>query len=78
MIEEADLEEVGSGLAPVTDGWFAVNLRDEGDEPPFAQLGINMRVLSPRRSTYLYHDPEVATPRAVGRSALGLAPSLRP
>lgn len=27
-IEEARLEEVGSGLAPVTSGWFVVNARD--------------------------------------------------
>jgi uncharacterized cupin superfamily protein len=25
MVEQAQLEEVGSGLAPVTDGWFVVN-----------------------------------------------------
>jgi uncharacterized cupin superfamily protein len=28
MVDEAHLEEVGSGLAPVTDGWFVVNVRD--------------------------------------------------
>ena len=28
MTEQARLEELGSGLAPVTDGWFAVNARD--------------------------------------------------
>jgi uncharacterized cupin superfamily protein len=28
MVEEARLEEVGSGLAPVTDGWFVVNVRE--------------------------------------------------
>jgi uncharacterized cupin superfamily protein len=28
MVEEARLEEVGSGLAPVSDGWFVVNVRD--------------------------------------------------
>jgi len=26
MVDEAPLEEVGSGLAPVTDGWFVVNV----------------------------------------------------
>jgi uncharacterized cupin superfamily protein len=61
---------VGSGLAPVTDGWFVVNVRDaawetnealgaacffEGDDAPFAQIGINVRVLSPGRQRYLYH-----------------------
>jgi hypothetical protein len=28
MIEEARLEAVESGLAPVTPGWFIVNARD--------------------------------------------------
>ena len=28
MIEEARLEDVGSGLAPVSEGWFVVNARD--------------------------------------------------
>jgi uncharacterized cupin superfamily protein len=27
-VAEAQLEDVGSGLAPVTDGWFVVNVRD--------------------------------------------------
>lgn len=28
MPEEAELEQVGEGLAPVTEGWFVVNARD--------------------------------------------------
>jgi uncharacterized cupin superfamily protein len=28
MVEKADLEEVGSGLAPVSPGWFVVNAHD--------------------------------------------------
>ena len=28
MVEEARLEDVGSGLAPVSEGWFVVNARD--------------------------------------------------
>jgi uncharacterized cupin superfamily protein len=28
MVEEARLEPIDSGLAPVTDGWFVVNVRD--------------------------------------------------
>jgi uncharacterized cupin superfamily protein len=28
MVDEARLENVGSGLAPATDGWFVVNVRD--------------------------------------------------
>jgi uncharacterized cupin superfamily protein len=70
VVEEARLEEVESGLAPATDGWFVVNVRDaawetsdafgaacffEGDDAPFADLGINLRVLSPGRSKWLYH-----------------------
>jgi uncharacterized cupin superfamily protein len=70
MVEEAELAELGSGLTPATNGWFVVNVRDgawetndalgaacffEGDDAPFAQLGINVRVLSPGHSRYLYH-----------------------
>ena len=70
MVEEAQLAEVGSGLTPATHGWFVVNLRDaawetndavgaacffEGDDAPFTQLGINVRVLKPGGSKYLYH-----------------------
>jgi hypothetical protein len=28
LVQQARLEEVGSGLAPVSDGWFVVNVRD--------------------------------------------------
>jgi uncharacterized cupin superfamily protein len=28
VVDEARLEDVGSGLAPVTDGWYVVNVRD--------------------------------------------------
>ena len=28
VVKEARLEDVGSGLAPVSDGWFVVNVRD--------------------------------------------------
>jgi uncharacterized cupin superfamily protein len=69
MVEEASLEELSSGLAPATEGWFVVNVRDaawvtgpfgaacffESETVPFADLGINLRVLSPGRSKYLYH-----------------------
>ena len=70
VVEEARLEELASGLAPVTDGWFVVNVRDaawetndrgdamcsfEGESAPFADLGISIRVLRPGRTTGLYH-----------------------
>jgi uncharacterized cupin superfamily protein len=69
MVEEARLDEFQSGLAPATDGWFVVNVRDaawemndasgaacffEGDDAPFADLGVNVRVLSPG-SKWIYH-----------------------
>jgi uncharacterized cupin superfamily protein len=68
-VEEARLEEHESGLAPATDGWFVVNVRDaawetgpfgagcffESEAVPFAELGINLRVLWPGRSGWLYH-----------------------
>jgi uncharacterized cupin superfamily protein len=70
MVGEARLERLSSGLAPVTRGWFVVNVRDaawetnarlgamcafEGEEAPFPQLGINVRVLRPGESRWLYH-----------------------
>ena len=70
MIEEARLEETGSGLAPTTDCWFVVNVRDaawetnealgdacffEGDDSPFTELGVNVRVLRPAKARVLYH-----------------------
>jgi uncharacterized cupin superfamily protein len=70
MVEEARLVESSSGLTPVTEGWFVVNVRDaawesgpfgaacffEGDIAPFADLGISLRVLWPGRSKWLYHS----------------------
>lgn len=59
---EAQLEDSGSGLAPASDGWFVVNVRDvewwvsktfgsgcvfEGEAAEFSQLGINIAVLEP-------------------------------
>ena len=70
MVEEARLEETPSGLAPATEGWFVVNARDaawmtrgtfgtaclfESRAAPFAQLGINLRVLRPGQPNALYH-----------------------
>jgi uncharacterized cupin superfamily protein len=69
VVEEARLEPVESGLAPATEGWFVVNVRDaawetgpfgaacffESEAAPFRDLGINVRVLAPQSSRGLYH-----------------------
>jgi uncharacterized cupin superfamily protein len=68
---EARLEETENGLAPATEGWFVVNVRDvawrrhrgafgaacrfESREVPFDQVGINIRVLEPGQPNCLYH-----------------------
>jgi uncharacterized cupin superfamily protein len=69
-VPEARLEDNGSGLAPASDGWFVVNVRDaawvtseyfadacifEGDAAPFAQLGFTLGLLHPGRPSGLYH-----------------------
>ncbi|HEY7691081.1 MAG TPA: cupin domain-containing protein [Gaiellaceae bacterium] len=68
---EARLADSGAGLAPASEGWFVVNVRDaewwisqtfgsgcgfESREFPFAQLGINVSVLEPGQSNCLYHS----------------------
>ncbi len=70
MVEEARLEETEGGLAPATDGWFVVNVRDgrwmtnevlgdafvvEGDDSGFAQLGFTLGVLKPGQTGGRYH-----------------------
>jgi hypothetical protein len=69
VVAEARLGSQDSGLAPVSEGWFVVNVRDaawetndqlgamcafESADVPFAQLGVNLRVLRPGGSG-LYH-----------------------
>ncbi len=70
MVEEARLEESDYGLAPVTDGWFVVNVRDaawvrndafgadcifESDGAPFSDLGLTLCVLRPGQPNGMYH-----------------------
>jgi uncharacterized cupin superfamily protein len=70
VVSEADLQETPSGLAPVTPGWFVVNVRDtawesnpkfgsacifESRKAEFDQLGINLRVLQPGQCNGYYH-----------------------
>lgn len=71
MVDEARLEPSAAGLAPVTDGWFVVNVRDaawvtsdafgadcifEGDDAPFADAGFTLCVLRPGQPNGMYHS----------------------
>lgn len=73
MVEEARLEELESGLAPVTAGWFVVNVRDaawlsndvfgaacvfESDAARFAELGFTLAVVQPGQPSGMYHAEE--------------------
>jgi uncharacterized cupin superfamily protein len=70
MAAEARLEHREQGLAPVTDGWFVVNVRDgawvrsevfgsacvfEGDGVRFADVGFTLHVLQPGQPNGMYH-----------------------
>jgi uncharacterized cupin superfamily protein len=70
-VPEARLEDSGSGLAPASEGWFVVNVRDaewrmsqtfgsgcgfESEEVWFPQLGFNVSVLEPGQPNCLYHS----------------------
>jgi uncharacterized cupin superfamily protein len=72
-VSEAPLEDVGSGLAPVGDGWFVVNVRDaawltndvfgascmfEGPDAEFDELGIRICTLQPGQPNGLYHGED--------------------
>ena len=67
------MERTQHGLAPATDGWFAVNVRDaawvtndtfgaacifEGDAGPFTEVGYTLAVLEPGQPNGLYHREE--------------------
>jgi uncharacterized cupin superfamily protein len=70
MTREARLAKTPHGLAPASEGWFVVNVRDavwyddgvggsvchfEGMDAEFPQLGINIRVLEPGQANGRYH-----------------------
>jgi uncharacterized cupin superfamily protein len=70
-VREARLDDSGSGLAPASDGWFVVNVRDamwltlptrgsccdfESQEFEFAHLCIRLHVLEPGQPNGLYHS----------------------
>ena len=62
MVEEARLEQLDTGLTPVTDGWFVVSILDaawvtnealgdacifEGNDVSFPDVGFTLGVLQP-------------------------------
>jgi len=70
VVEKAGLKETSSGLAPATEGWFVVNVRDaawdnhdvfgascmfESPDAEFTELGIRICVLQPGQPNGLYH-----------------------
>jgi uncharacterized cupin superfamily protein len=70
VTNEARLERSGSGLKPVSDGWFVINVRDaewitndvlgavcffETDEAPFAEVGYTLVLLTPGQKGGRYH-----------------------
>jgi uncharacterized cupin superfamily protein len=69
MIEEARLEQTGSGLVPAEEGWFVLNAREgrwqrgEGrgarlkfeGETEFPQVGLGLYVLAPGEVMGMYH-----------------------
>jgi uncharacterized cupin superfamily protein len=70
MVEEARLERLATGLAPVTEGWFVVAVADaawvtnealgaacifEGDDVSFPDVGFTLSVLQPGQASGMYH-----------------------
>src|SRR6476659_5052126 len=87
MPDEARLEETESGLKPVSEGWFVVNVGEtgwavhdafgsgctfEGRDAQFKQLGINVNVVEPGQPLCLYHCP-AGTEHVIVGSGDGLA-----
>jgi uncharacterized cupin superfamily protein len=72
VVTEAPLEHDGHGLRPVGEGWFILNVRDarwftseldtygqfESDEVRFDQVGIGIGILSPGKSSGMYHGED--------------------
>ena len=70
MIDEARLEQTEYGLAPASEGWFTVNVREaawvtneamgaacvfEGEAVAFGQIGYTLAVLAPGQPSGMYH-----------------------
>jgi uncharacterized cupin superfamily protein len=73
VVAEARLEQLGSGIAPATEGWFVVNVCDatwltndvfgasclfESPDAEFSELGVRLTVLDPGQPNGLYHGEE--------------------
>jgi hypothetical protein len=73
-VKEASVEETPYGRRATSEGWFVVNLGDafavrtkergavylpEPRESPFADFGINVRVVWPGQPNALYHSEGV-------------------
>jgi uncharacterized cupin superfamily protein len=72
-MSEARMDKTRYGLTAVTEGWFAVNVRDaawvtnpkfgaacifEGEDVSFADVGYTLAVLEPGQPSGLYHHEE--------------------
>src|ERR1700754_1401739 len=70
MVEEARLEQQEAGLAPVSDGWFVVNIGAgpwwtnermgaacvfESDDITFPHMGFTLAVIQPGQPAGMYH-----------------------
>jgi uncharacterized cupin superfamily protein len=70
MVEEARLERLDTGLAPVTDGWFVVSIPEaawvtnealgaacifESDQVGFPDVGFTLAVIQPGQASGMYH-----------------------
>jgi uncharacterized cupin superfamily protein len=70
MVDQARLEKLDTGLAPVTDGWFVVSVPEaawvtseafgaaciiESDDVSFPHIGYTIHVLRPGLSNGMYH-----------------------
>jgi quercetin dioxygenase-like cupin family protein len=70
MVQEARLERLETGLAPVTDGWFVVGIAEaawmtndalgaacifESDDVSFPDVGFTLAVIRPGQPAGMYH-----------------------
>jgi uncharacterized cupin superfamily protein len=73
VVPEAPLERSETGVVPVGDGWFVLNVREarwydstplglyapfEGENARFTDVGINLSILRPGEPICMYHGEE--------------------